>query len=319
MNYAISFNGGKESIVILHKYLPTTNIVFRIDEKNDFDEVNQYVKYICDLWNINLLVFSTVGECINTLINKYNVTTVVLGCRRTDPGCSNLNTIQVTDKGWPQILRFNPLINWTYKQVWQYIEEHNLPVCILYEKGYTSLGNKFNTFPNSKLFLDQSLEYKHAKYLENGEDERNNRINTNLPHKLIGNVIRGKGVGKQIGFPTANLDTPNTEIDAGVYYGFARFVKQESTDSTATIVTLNNNCFKMVMISGVNPQYKDTTIEAHILSEFAEDFYGKTLELEVIGFIRKMEKFEILDLLIDAINRDITIANSGFKSYATKN
>ena len=38
------------------------------------------------------------------------------------------------------LVKVNPLLNWTKKDVQQYIEEHNLPRHPLYEKGYRSVG-----------------------------------------------------------------------------------------------------------------------------------------------------------------------------------
>lgn len=38
------------------------------------------------------------------------------------------------------LIRVNPLINWTEKQVWDYIREHQIPYNILHDKGYPSIG-----------------------------------------------------------------------------------------------------------------------------------------------------------------------------------
>jgi len=37
-------------------------------------------------------------------------------------------------------LRIHPLINWTWKYVWKYTREHDLPYHPLYDQGYTSIG-----------------------------------------------------------------------------------------------------------------------------------------------------------------------------------
>lgn len=39
-----------------------------------------------------------------------------------------------------QILKINPLINWTEKEVWRYIKENNVPYNKLYDKNYKSIG-----------------------------------------------------------------------------------------------------------------------------------------------------------------------------------
>ena len=38
------------------------------------------------------------------------------------------------------LVKFNPLANWSSKQVWAYIREHNVPYNPLHERGFTSIG-----------------------------------------------------------------------------------------------------------------------------------------------------------------------------------
>ena len=47
---------------------------------------------------------------------------------------------QTTLKSGKQIAKVSPLAHWTWKQVWQYARENNLPILDLYEQGYTSIG-----------------------------------------------------------------------------------------------------------------------------------------------------------------------------------
>ncbi len=50
-----------------------------------------------------------------------------------------------------QIVKFNPLVDWTEKQVWDYIKENNVPYNVLYDKGYTSIGCAPCTRPTRKI------------------------------------------------------------------------------------------------------------------------------------------------------------------------
>lgn len=311
---AISFNGGKESLIVLHKYgelnIPADqrqNVIFRVDKNDDFPEVNDYIDFMCDKYHIKLVKFCDMKDSIVQLKSLYNVDTVILGCRRTDPHCSELKEYQMTDSSWPSIMRFNPLLDWSYKEVWNYIDLHQLPVCKLYEKGYTSLGSRYNSFPNYTLFDKDS--YKHARELIDETMERCGRINncnisideTKLSIKFDGICVKGKGVATKLGYPTANLHIANynsmNNIE-GVYYGYC---------------VLKNIKYKMVLIGGKNPEYGDSTIEVHILKFDYCLLYNESLSVEIIGFIRKMKKFETIDILIEAINNDIAIAKYHLK------
>lgn len=44
------------------------------------------------------------------------------------------------DKDHGNILKINPLVDWTYEQVWDYIRDHNVPYNRLHDQGYPSIG-----------------------------------------------------------------------------------------------------------------------------------------------------------------------------------
>jgi len=44
------------------------------------------------------------------------------------------------DKEHGQIVKINPLVDWSYDQVWYYIREHNVPYNRLHNQGYPSIG-----------------------------------------------------------------------------------------------------------------------------------------------------------------------------------
>jgi riboflavin kinase/FMN adenylyltransferase len=112
--------------------------------------------------------------------------------------------------------------------------------------------------------------------------------------ELCGKVVTGKGIGKQIGFPTANIelqDEMKLIPKNGVY-----FVKVECLESI----------FFGIINIGQNPTISDNDklkIEIHIL-DFDENLYGKKIKLHFLSHIRNEQKFENLDQLINQINRD---------------
>jgi FAD synthase len=115
---------------------------------------------------------------------------------------------------------------------------------------------------------------------------------------ITGKVVRGKGFGSSVlGIPTANLDVL-VDIDDGVHYGYA---------------ILYGVRYKMVMSTGIPPHFPTKrTVEVHLLDLPPEivSFYDETITVEPTGFIREMDKYETLNDLIVAINKDIEYARA---------
>lgn len=112
-------------------------------------------------------------------------------------------------------------------------------------------------------------------------------------YPLTGTVVKGKQLGRTIGFPTANLKVNETYklIPAnGVY--------------VVQVVVKEKMCYGMLNI-GTNPTVGGTskTIEVHIF-DFNEDVYDELLTLKFLTRIRDEEKFDSLAFLIEAIKND---------------
>lgn len=85
----------------------------------------------------------------------------------------------MTDQGWPSLLRVNPLLDWTVRDIWDYIMHYKVPYCILYNLGYSSLGDKTNTTPNPHLQFEDTesgtLSYRKAYEMTDDSLERAGR------------------------------------------------------------------------------------------------------------------------------------------------
>lgn len=115
------------------------------------------------------------------------------------------------------------------------------------------------------------------------------------PWSLRGNVVHGNGLGRTLGFPTANIrpDDPYKIIPkAGVY---AVEVQGDSIQWTKGICNI-----------GTNPTVgnSQTTIEVHIPS-FSGDLYGQSLEIRFLRFMREERQFDNLETLRRQIKADV--------------
>lgn len=190
----LSFNGGKDCTVTLHmldrffqknhclKHLKIPTLF--ITDPDGFPEVEEFVHDCAKLYNIELIKMSgTIKEALEKICKeKPLIRAVFMGCRRTDPHCQDLKVMQPTDPGWPPLMRINPILDWTCRDVWQYMYVYNVPYCILYQRGFTSIGNKKNSKPNPYLRVIESttgrvLDYRPGhELLDNDNLERAGRV-----------------------------------------------------------------------------------------------------------------------------------------------
>ncbi|KAL4072201.1 hypothetical protein J3A83DRAFT_4092611 [Scleroderma citrinum] len=96
------------------------------------------------------------GEGMRRALELYksrfpHIEAILIGTRRTDPHGATLSHRNMCDPGWPAFERINPIIDWSYSDVWTFLKKLQVPYCALYDQGYTSLGSTFNTFPNPAL------------------------------------------------------------------------------------------------------------------------------------------------------------------------
>jgi riboflavin kinase/FMN adenylyltransferase len=114
------------------------------------------------------------------------------------------------------------------------------------------------------------------------------------PYAISGRVVGGDRVGRQLGFPTANLDMTGLLLPPnGVYAGLAK-VKQKTYR-----VALNIG-FRPTIASAM----RRPCVEAHLL-DFDGKLYGGELTVEIGGKLREEKKFATLAELRRQISRDI--------------
>jgi len=121
-------------------------------------------------------------------------------------------------------------------------------------------------------------------------------------YSLAGTVIRGDGLGRQLGFPTANLDTAGLALPPnGVYAVQARIISRSPALSSGLLCLAVLNIGHRPTLQNPKPQLR---VEAHLLN-FQDDLYAQELEITFLEKLRDEKKFASLEELRLQIARDI--------------
>ena len=155
------------------------------------------------------------------------------------------------------------------------------------------------TILRAKPYSDADLRPSSTKirnFLLQGNIAEANRL-LGYDYQLTGRVVHGRMIGRQIGFPTANI-MPATDklIPAAGVYKVAISNQQSAISGQLALVNI-----------GTNPTVGNThqTIEVHIPG-FEGDLYNQTLTLQFIERIRGEQRFASLDELQAQIRKDLS-------------
>ncbi|MFE2873531.1 MULTISPECIES: bifunctional riboflavin kinase/FAD synthetase [unclassified Embleya] len=114
------------------------------------------------------------------------------------------------------------------------------------------------------------------------------------PHRVEGVVVRGDQRGRELGYPTANLEVlPYTAIPAdGVYAGWL-VIEGERLPAAISI--------------GTNPTFDGTErrVEAYALDRTDLDLYGMHVAVDFLEYLRGTERFDSIDDLLEHMARDV--------------
>jgi riboflavin kinase/FMN adenylyltransferase len=122
------------------------------------------------------------------------------------------------------------------------------------------------------------------------------------PYRLIEKVVAGRGKGKRLGFPTANMKLPQQVIPAeGVYAGFAA-----TADDAEEIFSAEAKIPAALSIGRTATYGKGQSllIEAHLLAENVPGLYDKHLAMDFVQRIRGQRKFKTESDLAAQIAKD---------------
>lgn len=122
------------------------------------------------------------------------------------------------------------------------------------------------------------------------------------PYSVAGKVIKGKQVGRTLGFPTANLEVESfmSLIKPGVYVSYTE---------------VGGKLYESLSNVGYNPTFEQTELNLEtFIYNFDEDIYGQTIRIYFVAHMRGEMKFNSLDALIAQMNQDVSVSKEEYFS-----
>lgn len=170
---AISFSGAEDVVLIdMASKVAGEFCVFTLNTGRLHAETYQFIEKVREHYGINIDAFFPQPEAVEKLVREKGLFSFYrdghkecCGIRKVEPLRRALATLDAwvtgqrrdqspgtraqvpviqidptfQNNGHP-LVKFNPLANWTSKQVWNYIRENNVPFNPLHERGFVSLG-----------------------------------------------------------------------------------------------------------------------------------------------------------------------------------
>lgn len=207
---AFSFNGGKDSTVLLHLLRagysaaeakqgfnhgggpqieiqhPIRTIYF--ESPDAFPEIDAFTHETARLYNLEMeIIRLDFKSGLDALLREKPIKAIFLGTRIGDPNAVGQEQFSPSSTGWPPFMRINPILDWSYRDVWAFILACRVPYCKLYDQGYTSIGSIHDTIPNGALCIESCQKsdgqlphgpsnYRPAYMLRDGRLERAGRL-----------------------------------------------------------------------------------------------------------------------------------------------
>ncbi|MDO6604074.1 bifunctional riboflavin kinase/FAD synthetase [Arenibacter palladensis] len=133
---------------------------------------------------------------------------------------------------------------------------------------------------------------KIRKALEDG-DMKTANMYLGYNYMLTGSIVKGKGLGRKLNFPTANLSIPEDY----------KLIPKNGVYVVSSV--LNGKTVFGMMNIGFNPTVEGKTKSIEInFFDFEQDLYGKKIQVDIIDRIRDEKKFNSLEALQAQLKKD---------------
>ncbi|KAL8516713.1 hypothetical protein ACS0TY_015101 [Phlomoides rotata] len=303
---ALSFNGGKDSTVLLHLlragyYLHMAGKNLSVGDPGDaditfpirtiyfesptvFPEINSFTYETASTYKLQMdIIRLDFKSGLEALLKTTPIRAIFLGVRIGDPTAVGQEQFSPSSPGWPPFMRVNPILDWSYRDIWAFLLTCKVPYCSLYDLGYTSIGSIHDTVPNALLcrskFSNSEDKFKPAYLLFDGRLERAGRTKKFVPDPsaAIANGLKNDELFLK-SMPTASVIAVGEQILFGMVEDQMRFtlcrklhsigwvvshaaVVRNDIDSVADEVERQKSMTDMVFIyGGVGPLPSDVTV-----------------------------------------------------------
>lgn len=306
---AFSFNGGKDSTVLLHllragyylhnaeknqsnRDLADGEISFPIETiyfecSSAFPEINSFTYETAASYGLQMEIIRLDFKAgLEALLKAKPIKAIFLGVRIGDPTAVGQEQFSPSSPGWPPFMRVNPILDWSYRDVWAFLLTCKVSYCSLYDQGYTSIGSIHDTVPNALLRVSDSGKtegkFRPAFLLSDGRLERAGRVKK-FPSPVCGQVsrvsngLKSEAMGRN-SMRTASIIAVGDEILFGAVedklgsslcrklhsMGWTlseHIITQNDIDSVADEVERQRSSNDMLFIyGGVGPLHSDVTM-----------------------------------------------------------
>lgn len=135
---------------------------------------------------------------------------------------------------------------------------------------------------------------KIRKNLQEGNVQLANEL-LDYHYFLQGTVVHGDKMGRQLGYPTANMELPDPR----------KLIPAQGIYAIRVHIDNHTSPLSGVMSIGTRPTFNgtDLRLEAHVF-DFNEEIYGQVIRVELISFIRANRKFDNVEALITQMDKD---------------